>query len=367
MKTKNYFYAALAAMFLAGATAQAQLIIYEPFNYTVGTTNPDPDGSASGNGLPFTNVDGNPTGIGIGLFGVWGGSNALSVVTGLSYTGLLTSGGAANPTVANWGNGSIRAYRNMTTDPFINLRYYSGVTSSKAGFSYDGTITQTYYLSFLAKTTSTSADNNFRLVLTPTGDNNGGNGSAQNFYVISTSGATPKWTLSPNGSNASSTATCTADEIALLLIKMEYTGGNVNFSLWKNPPLTGELPSANATTTVTYTQFNGFLGFNYRPASTTSVFDELRFGRTSADVLPASTPTSFTNALANNTRVNTANGTIQVESTGMAQAALYNLSGALIAKTTVTADKAQFAANKGMYIVKVTTKAGKTEAVKVVL
>jgi hypothetical protein len=364
MKTKNYFYATLAALFLAGATAQAQLIMYEPFNYTVGTNNPDPDGGVnSNNGLPATNVGGNPTGTGVGLYGNWGTN--LSIANGLSYTGLLTAGGSANPTVATWGNGSIRAYRYMTTDPFANLRYYGGVLNNRAGFSYDGTTAQTYYISFLAKAT-TVADNNFRLVLGPTGDNAGGNGTAQNFYVVST--AAGKWTLSPNGSNASSTAVCTANETALLLIKMEFTGGNVNFSLWKNPPLTGELPAANSTVTTTYTAFNGFLSFGYRPASATAMYvDELRLGRTSADVLPASITTDISNTAKSNINMLVANGKISIESADMIQAELYNLSGALVARANAVSNKAEFAATKGMYLVKVTNKAGKTEVVKVVL
>jgi chitodextrinase len=260
-------------------------IMYEPFDYTTGTNNPDSDGGLNGgNGLPFTNDGGSPTGTGTGLYGNWGSN--LSIANGLTYTGLQTSGGSANPTVAGWGNGAIRTYRNMTTDPYINLRYYSSATSNKAGFSYDGTTAQTYYISFLAKVTAV-ADNNFRLSLGATGDNNGGSGSALNFYVVST--GTGKWTLSPNGSNATSTAVCTANEVALLLVKMEFTGGNVNFSLWKNPPLSGSLPTADATATMTFTQFNGFLGFNYRPASATAMyFDELRFGKTADDVLPDS-------------------------------------------------------------------------------
>jgi len=364
MKTKNYFFAALAAMFLAGATAQAQLIIYEPFNYTGGNTNSDPDGGLnSNNGLPATNVEGSPTGTSTGLYGSWGTN--LSVADGLTYSGLQTTGGSANPTVATWGNGTIRAYRNMTTDPFINLRYYASATSAKAGFSYDGTTAQTYYISLLAKVTSV-ADNNFRLLLGPTGDNNGGGGGTQNLYIVSTSAG--KWTFNPSGSDVASTAVCTADETALLLIKMEYTGGNVNFSLWKNPPLTGSLPIANATVTMTYTQFNGFLVFNYRPASATAMyFDELRFGRTSTDVLPSSTTTSLFNGTLTNTRAFASNGKITVESADMAQAALYNLSGALVANVKAVSNKAEFAAAKGLYIVKITNKTGKTEAVKVVL
>jgi len=259
-------------------------IMYEPFNYTVSSTNPDPDGGTvnGGNGLPFTNTGGSPSGTGIGLYGNWGAN--LSVADGLTYSGLQTTGGSANPTVAAWGNGAIRAYRFMTTDPYANLRYYVNALSNKAGFSYDGTTSQIYYISFLAKVT-TIADNNFRLVLAPTGDNNGGDGTTVKMYIVSTNAG--KWTLSPNGSNQPSTAECEANVTALLLIKIGYTGGNVNFSLWKNPPLMGSLPTANATATMSYTQFNGFLGFNYRPASATAMyFDELRLGKTPADVLP---------------------------------------------------------------------------------
>jgi hypothetical protein len=269
------------------------LIMYEPFNYTVGTTDPNPDAGVRSDGLPATNFSGNSTST--GLYGNWG--TYTTVATGLTYPGLQTTGASANaivPSANTWNNGTTRAYRFLSyNDPYWNLRYYSNALSEKAGFSYDGTTAQTYYISFLAKVTNISADNNFRLVLGATGDNNGGAGSALNMFVVST--AAGKWTLSPNGSNASSTAVCTANETALLLIKMEYTGGNVNFSLWKNPTLSGSLPSANATATMTYTLFNGFFAFGYRPNSLNGMyFDELRLGRTAADVLPSNLPTAPT-------------------------------------------------------------------------
>ena len=83
----------------------SSLILAEPFAYTVGTNNPDPDsGLNSGFGLPATNSGGSPSGTSTGLRNNWG--TTTDVVTGLTYTQgtktLTTSGAAARVNNATW-------------------------------------------------------------------------------------------------------------------------------------------------------------------------------------------------------------------------------------------------------------------------
>ncbi len=129
----------LATAALGVSASQAALIVYEGFSYTIGSNNPDTDGGVNGgNGLPATNVGGNPSGTSTGIRGNWGTS--LDVVSGLTYSQglnvLTVSGGAGQVNNATWGTGSLIPYRFMTTDPFISYRTGG---SNSGSFGADGT------------------------------------------------------------------------------------------------------------------------------------------------------------------------------------------------------------------------------------
>ena len=255
--------------------ATAGVIIYEPFAYTIGTNAPDPDaGLNSGNGLPATNLTGNPSGTSTGLRGTWG--TTLDVSGGLIYSQggntFTTSGGSGAPNNATWG-GDPRVYRNMTTDPFITQRIGGALGGN---FGVDGT---TLFLSVLAQTSSASAQV-WRLNLS---------GSGRNVFLENTSTG---WSLNENASGAAATsASLSLNTPTLLVVRIDFVAGTGDvFRLWVNPTLGGTLDTAHATLTTTV-DFGGFIGVNPRPAILGAMrFDELRLGTSYAAVTPYSAP-----------------------------------------------------------------------------
>jgi hypothetical protein len=246
--------------------------MYEGFNYTVGTNNPDPDGSVNGgNGLPATNVGGSPTGTSTGWRSSWG--STLVVTTGLTYSQggnvLNTTGGAGTPNNATWGT-DIFAYRNMTTDPFVTQRIGS---STSGNFGVDGT---SLWFSVLARTSSTTAQA-FRFKI-------GDGSSSNNLYFENTA---DKWTLNYGGGSASSsTGGMTVNTTALLVFRVDFAAGATDtVSLWVNPTLGGTPGTADASRTgIT---FSGLQNLNLRPTVANAMtIDELRMGTSYADVTP---------------------------------------------------------------------------------
>ncbi|MCU0781920.1 MAG: DNRLRE domain-containing protein [Akkermansiaceae bacterium] len=246
------------------------LIIHEPFNYTVGANNPDPDaGVNSGNGLPASNTGGSPSGTSTGLRGNWG--TTLDVAAGLSYPGLLTSGGSGKPNNATWGT-DLNVYQSMATDPHLGQR----VASSNTGkFGIDG---GSLWFSVLAKTTSATAQAcRFKVA---------GN---TNMFIENTAST---WTLNFNAAGAlPSTGAMTVGETALLVWKIDFVAGVGDvFSLWVNPTPGGTLGTPNATYT-TAADWGGFNNLNLRPAvSGAMTIDEFRMGTTLEAVMPTATP-----------------------------------------------------------------------------
>ncbi len=267
---KKTLLALLATAALGLSASQASLIVYEGFNYTVGTNNPDPDGGLNGgNGLPATNVGGNPSGTSTGLFGAWG--TTLNVANGLTYSQgnntLTTTGGAGAPNNATWGT-DLGFYRFMTLDPFASVRVGG---ASNDGFAANGT---TLWFSVLAKTTSSTAAA-FRFKLS---------GNSNVFFE----NTTDKWTINPSSSPVASTGNMTVGETALLVFSIGFTAGNETFNLWVNPTLGGSLGAANATHTTSSDWGDLYTNaFNLRPSTLGAMtIDEFRMGQSFADVTP---------------------------------------------------------------------------------
>lgn len=255
------------------ATGSGSSIVYEPFAYTVGSNNPDPDGGLnSTNGLPATNVGGNPTGTSTGLRGAWG--TTLVVSSGLNYSqGANTfqvTGGAAAPNNATWGT-DVFFYRDMATDPHLAQRIGA---SSSANFGADGT---TLFLSLLARTTSAMAAA-FRLKL---------GGSSRNVFVENTATG---WSLNENAAGAvATTATLSLNTTTLLVVRINFiTGIGDTISLWVNPTLGAPLGTANATLNTTV-DFGGLASIITRPSTVNAMtLDEFRMGISYAAVTPFS-------------------------------------------------------------------------------
>jgi hypothetical protein len=242
------------------------LIIYEPFNYSLGANSPDPGAGANGgNGLPATNVGGSPSGTSTGLRSVWG--NSTDVVTGLSYAQgaktLVTSGNAGRVNNATWGTGTPGVYRSMTTDPFIADRIGSG-----GNLGPDGT---SLYVSFLGSTSSTATEA-FNLSLRYDGSNN--------FFISNTATG---WRL--NGT-AASNAPLALNTPTFFVVRFDFAPGATDtVSLWINPVLGQPLGTPNAV--ATGINFPGLNNFQTRSsASNAMTLDELRVGTSLAAVTP---------------------------------------------------------------------------------
>ena len=252
------------AIVLNVKTYGSGLIVYEPYDYTVGTTSNDPDGSINGgSGLPATNTGGNPSGTGTGLRGLY--TAETSVVSGLTYLNLTTSGGAHKITNATWGS-TMYPYRFMTTDPFLTNRLAADVNFGKDG--------QSLYFSFIAQTSSSTAAA-FSFVL----------GGTRNVYIENTATG---WSINDNKSVvAPTTATLELNTPTLLVVKIDFKAGATDVvSLYKNPTIDGALGSPVATLTVggDYTIGN----FNTRPnVANAMTVDEFRMGLSYADVTPS--------------------------------------------------------------------------------
>ncbi|MCU0772763.1 MAG: hypothetical protein MUE94_13485 [Verrucomicrobia bacterium] len=271
----------LCSMAFLAANVQANLIMQEGFNYTIGSNNPDPDGGLNGgNGLPATNVGGNPTGTSTGLRGNWGTS--LDVVSGLTYSQgpnqLTTSGGAGQVNNATWGTGSIANYRFMTTDPFISFR--DGASTSGA-FGVDGT---TLYASLLMKLNANFDSTTIaRITLS--------SAPGGNVFIganIGDNDATPNWGISTvnNVSIVNTTVPAAAGDTALLVLRYTFGAANADtLNMWVNPTLGGPLGASDAQITGNLT-INGIFN-NTRPdTANVMVIDEFRLGETLSDVTP---------------------------------------------------------------------------------
>ncbi|MEI7502647.1 MAG: T9SS type A sorting domain-containing protein [Paludibacter sp.] len=313
------------------------LIVYEPFNYTGGTTANDPDGGINlGNGLPATNPTGDPAGIGTGLRGKYGAESL--IVGGLSYTGLQTTGAAMKVTNADWGTG-VNVYKSMTTDPYISNRIGA---SNIGNFGIDG---QTLYVSFLAQTTD-ATPMSFRVCVA----------GGRNVFIQNTA---TTWSLSDNGNSALvSTATLELNTPTLLVLKYQFVAGIGDvISLYKNPTIGQALGTANATLTVGG-DFPGIFSFSTRPSvANAMVVDEFRLGTSPEVVMPASLSTnSVSYKIANiySYCINKQIVTNLTEINGKSLITIYDARGRLIKSLQTSNSQLSIPVpNAGMYLVRV--------------
>jgi hypothetical protein len=274
--------------------ASLGLIVQESFNYTLGTNNPDPDGGLNtNNGLPATNIGGNPAGTSTGLMSTWGTST--DVVAGLSYSQgakvLLTSGNAGRVTNATWGTSTPSIYRNMATDPFISDRIDRLVGTN---FGVDGTSLFVSLLGAISSNTTSASADSFRLSFRYDGN--------QNFYLSNT---TSGWSL--NGTVAAN-APLAVNTTTFFILRFDFAPGATDtISLWVNPPLGQALGTPNAQ--VTGRNFPGLGNFQTNAAvANAMIFDELRVGTSLAAVtpllLPPAAPSALTASVVSTSQIN---------------------------------------------------------------
>lgn len=253
------------------------LLVHEPFDYA--SDNYDVDaGLNGGNGLPATNDGGDPAGTGVGLRGTtWGGS----ITAGLTYENLLVSGGALQ---AATGRGSrVSVYRNMVTDPFVDLRI--GQTPSFSDFGSDGT---TLWFSFLMRTDTVG--DGVRSVLR-IGDNFAVEpGIGINAQALSGNNAS-KFSVDPSTGGFQSGYLISSIDAApnttyLVVVRYQFAeAGDEQVDVWINPAIGGEAPTGPGDISYT-TELVGWDNFNTRVEGATAVFDEIRVGTSFADVTP---------------------------------------------------------------------------------
>ncbi|NJL31302.1 MAG: PEP-CTERM sorting domain-containing protein [Phycisphaerales bacterium] len=214
---------------LAAGTAQADLLVYEGFDYADGSALLAQSGGSGWGGAWLAD---------------WGGGVSVNTPS-LTYGDLDVLG---NRAVSASESGYVRAL----ALPAESVVYFSGIIKTGAsvpnyiGFGLDsGSIGGVFF----------------------------GKGGGSTFWQIE-----KLW----GGTSANSTVRVTPDQTVLLVGKVEYTGANqVTASLWVNPTTAMEPGSADATYATTAGTFNRFfvMGNSYEA-------DEIRIGTTFADVTP---------------------------------------------------------------------------------
>ena len=269
-----------------------QIIVQEPFAYTLATTNPLADsGLNSNNGLPATNIGGSPSGTSTGLRGPYGTDQ--TVVAGLAYSdanGVLTTSG--NALQRNTGTGfsasSAAIYRFMATDPFASLRS----TASSNYLGWNGTAPTTLYFSVLLSVSALNTGTDNRLVI-----NLGTDNSSWNVYLGQFTG-TSQWRYGDQAGTSALLGTANVNQPVLIVGRLIFTSSTQFITdYWFNPPLGQSLGTPTYTKTYTTTTSGGqFRALQTRDGANTLTIDEFRLGTTYAAVTPYTAPPT---ALAN--------------------------------------------------------------------
>ncbi len=277
------------------------LIVYEGFNYVLAVTDPDPDANSNGgNGLPATNLGGNPSGTSTGLRGPntttlsgWGADQ--SVVPGLTYSDanavLATSGNALQ---RNSGTSfSVAApsiYRSMTTDPFASLRS----TASSNFLGWNGTSPTTLFFSVLLSVNALNTGTDNRLVL-----NLGTDNSSWNVYLGQSTGTT-KWRYGDQAGTGADLGNAVANQTVLIVGRLSFNSATQFVTdFWFNPPLGQTLGTPTYTKTYTTTTSGGqFRAIQTRDGANVLTMDEFRLGTSYLAVTPPAIPPAAPSALA---------------------------------------------------------------------
>ncbi len=276
MKTKNYFISlAVACLLLIGMSVNAQLIVNEPFNYTLATVAPAAStGINGGNGLPATNVGGNPAGTSTGIRGSWSGS---TVVAGLTYSnggGTLTTSGNALKHTTSGQEYAPYLYRNMTTDPFMAYR-----SALNSGFGWVAAPTE-LYISFLINVSTLDDAGIPRMSI---------NGLGNRIYIAQQAvSGTSSWIASDGFGNAAKTlGNAAANKTELIVVRLNFKSATTcTTDFWFNPTLGAALGAPVQTRDYTVTAANNVLNDISLRGGTNFTVDEIRVGVAAADVLP---------------------------------------------------------------------------------
>jgi len=281
------------------AKAEAQLIVAEPFNYSLALTDPDPDGAGTingGNGLPATNVGGNPAGTGVGFRGNYG--TMQTVVEGLTYSNsggtLVTSANALRRTSGSGYGSDVWMYRSMTTDPFAAYR----AASSTNWLGYKSGTTNELYFSVLVNASMVNTSTNNRLVLWF------GLNSWQFAAFIAQPNGSDQWAYADQLGIVKNLGTAVAGQTAFIVGKLTFTSAeSMKVETWFNPTLGAALGAATQSQTYTnivwgagtpptgnqttpWTLGGDFRGLTTRDGVNILTYDEFRLGLTAADVMP---------------------------------------------------------------------------------
>lgn len=260
----------------------AQLIIYEGANYAIDASNPDPDGGlgVSENGLPATNVGGNPTGTSTGLRQSWGVDT--KVVAGLNYSNngqtLYTSGNALMSTLGTNSSTPTYVYRWMTTDPFSAYRTGNTFGTATAGKNV-------LYLSVLLNPSD---------VVTKKGLSISGNNFPVNGGIYIMQNANGHWAVCREEAPIIDLGAPTVGKTELVVLRLTFVdAANLNIEAWFNPNLGVALPTPTGSSNFALTTGTGNItAFQCRYGNSKLTVDEIRMGLTAADVMPIAMPTS---------------------------------------------------------------------------
>jgi hypothetical protein len=283
---------AVAVNIIIASADGGLLICSEPFNYTLGATNPDPDGGLNANnGLPATNAGGIPAGTSVGLYGVHGTDQ--TVVEGLSYSDawgtLHTSANALRRHTGTGFSASLaRVYRQMTSDPFATYRS----TADANLFGWNGSTARQLFFSVLLHVNAVNTGVSNRFVL-----NMGTDNASWNVYISQENGTT-KWRYGDqSGSGSADLGNAAANQTVLLVGRLSFNSATQFVTeFWFNPPLGQPLGTPTHTRTYTTTTSGGqFRGIQTRDGANILTYDEFRLGTTQSAVMPY-TPVPIPNA-----------------------------------------------------------------------
>ncbi len=323
-------------------TGNAALVAYEPFNYSVGTLNPDADGTASGFGYPASNFEL----ISTGLRGNWGAKSAV-LANSLIYSNALNDKLLTNNNSLALENGtlsrSLYMYSGLTGDPFASYKISTGDF---------GENNSEIWFSILMNVSD--INNDVRLIFKSI--------TNKNHFSIGVNNK--QWCIIDSTLNKIGGVQATSSQTVLLLVKTTY--GSVGASsrddkveLWVNPNLTGSLPPADAV-------YNNMVGNYSRFGTLTSLastsnsictLDEMRIGLQKEDVLPLSTLSALKSAVENQRNVYptvTSNFVNVVDLEGY-QFSIFNMEGKLMYSDILRQNNMTInlsAYNKGMYFIK---------------
>lgn len=218
--------------------------------------------------------------------GSWtsGGGTVDASSTGLSYPGVVSTGGKSS-TLASGTNSASSLLDVSNGGPFDSAGLVSG------GLIGGGSTTGTLYFAFLARNASSDVPNgteDYACLLLQGGANVLGVGNYWTAWAYSTFG------LGGDQDMVFGTGGATwldmNSSVHLFLGKIDYTAGNDSVTVWLDPNLSLGDAQPNSTRRITATGDMSFSGYTLETGSVNNnnawEFDEVRFGTTFLSVVP---------------------------------------------------------------------------------